>query len=93
MPAFKTASSAPSTNFSLTTLFTKHHHVSPDVIVSNSQTLVENVCHDSEPSSFEEASLNPAWQRAMDQEFATLYANNTWDLVRLPKDKQAIGCR
>jgi len=44
---------------SLTALFTKHHHVSPDVIASNSQALVENVCHDSEPSSYEEASLSP----------------------------------
>ena len=52
-------------NLSLTALFTKHHHISPEVIASTSQSLVENICHDSEPSSYEEASLNPAWQKAM----------------------------
>jgi len=55
--------------------------------------VVENICHDSEPSSYEEAALSPAWQKAMIQEFDALYANNTWDLVRLPAGKQAIGCR
>ncbi|XP_019071088.1 uncharacterized protein [Solanum lycopersicum] len=50
-------------NLSLTTLFTKHHHIYPEVIASNSQSLVENICHDSEPSSYEEASLNPACKR------------------------------
>lgn len=29
----------------------------------------------------------------MTQEFDALYANRTWDLVSLPKGKQAIGCR
>jgi len=55
--------------------------------------VVENICHDSEPSSYEEAALSPAWQKAMIQEFDALYANNTWDFVRLPAGKQAIGCR
>lgn len=29
----------------------------------------------------------------MNEEFEALYANNTWELVSLPKGKQAIGCR
>lgn len=73
MPTLRNTSSipqsTPSTNFSLTTLFTKHQHISPDVIASYSQTLFENICHDNESSSFEETSLNPTCQRAMDQEF------------------------
>ena len=29
----------------------------------------------------------------MTQKFEALYANDTWELVPLPKDKHAIGCR
>ena len=29
----------------------------------------------------------------MTQEFEALYANDTWDLVALPPNKQAVGCR
>ena len=88
-----TSNTTLNNSLSLTALFTKHHHISPEVITSNSQSLVENICHDSEPSSYEEASLNPAWQKAMTQEFEALYANDTWDLIALPPNKQAVGCR
>jgi hypothetical protein len=36
---------------------------------------------------------NPKWDNAMDEEMATLDANATWELVALPKDKKAIGCK
>lgn len=78
---------------SLNALFSKHHHISPSVIALTSQAMVENIFHGSESSSHDEAALNPAWQKAMTQEFDTLYANNTWDLVKLPRGKQAIECR
>ena len=55
--------------------------------------MVENICCDSEPYSYEEAALSPAWQKAMEQEFDALHANRTWDLVILPVDKQDIGCK
>jgi hypothetical protein len=29
----------------------------------------------------------------MDEEMATFYVNVTWELVALPKDKKAIGCK
>jgi hypothetical protein len=29
----------------------------------------------------------------MDEDMATLDANGTWELVALPKDKKAIGCK
>ena len=47
-------------NFSLNTMFTKHHHITPNDIASISQAIVENICHDSEPLSYEEAALSPA---------------------------------
>uniref|UniRef100_A0A0V0H896 Putative ovule protein n=1 Tax=Solanum chacoense TaxID=4108 RepID=A0A0V0H896_SOLCH len=54
---------------------------------------MKNISHDIEPSSYEESSLDPAWQAAMTLEFEALSANNTWDLVSLPAGKKAIGCR
>ena len=29
----------------------------------------------------------------MKQEFDALHANNTWELVKMPKEKNAIGCK
>ncbi len=42
---------------------------------------------------FEQAVGNPKWDNAMDEEMATLDVNATWELVVLPKDKKAIGCK
>ena len=33
------------------------------------------------------------WQLAMEEEMASLYKNDTWDLVKLPTDRKAIGCK
>nr|XP_009776886.1 PREDICTED: uncharacterized protein LOC104226557 [Nicotiana sylvestris]XP_016489191.1 PREDICTED: uncharacterized protein LOC107809112 [Nicotiana tabacum] len=79
--------------FSLHALFSQNNHIAPDDLHPNSQHVVRNICHDREPTSYEEAAMYPAWQSAMTQEFEALYANNTWDLVPLSKEKQAIGCR
>jgi hypothetical protein len=51
------------------------------------------VIHEVEPICFEQAVGNPKWDNAMDEEMATLDANATWELVALPKDKKAIGCK
>nr|XP_033516178.1 uncharacterized protein LOC117280568 [Nicotiana tomentosiformis] len=42
---------------SLSVLFSNYHHVSLTSLLLDSQQLVQNVCHDSEPSSYEEAAL------------------------------------
>ncbi len=36
---------------------------------------------------------NPKWDNAMDEKMATLNVNATLELVVLPKDKKAIGCK
>ncbi|XP_070056584.1 uncharacterized protein [Nicotiana tomentosiformis] len=77
----------------LNALFSMNHHITSDLLISNSQTLMRNICHDREPSSYEEAVIDPAWQATMIQEFEALYSNHTWDLVTLPPGKQAIGCK
>ena len=46
-----------------------------------------------EPTCFDEAIGNENWEKAMDEEMAALYENDTWDLVPLPKDKKTIGCK
>lgn len=52
-----------------------------------------NISHDCKPSSYEEATMNPAWQTAMTQEFSALHENHTWDIVPLPPGKKPIGCK
>jgi hypothetical protein len=51
------------------------------------------VIQEVEPTCFEQAVGNPKWDNAMDEEMAALDANATWELVALPKDKKAIGCK
>ncbi|RZB59120.1 Protein LHY isoform D [Glycine soja] len=36
---------------------------------------------------------NPDWFAAMQQEYDALLKNRTWDLVSLPSNRQAIGCK
>lgn len=48
-------------------------------MIPSSQSFVMNISHDCEPSSYEEATLNPAWQEAMAQGFNALHDNHTWD--------------
>ena len=46
-----------------------------------------------EPSNFYEASKSLEWKKAMNEEYESIIKNNTWDLVKLPDDKQPIGCK
>ncbi|KAE9596295.1 putative RNA-directed DNA polymerase [Lupinus albus] len=47
----------------------------------------------SEPSSYQEAVLDPLWQQAMNDELSALHKTGTWTMVSLPPDKRAIGSR
>jgi hypothetical protein len=46
-----------------------------------------------EPTCFEQAIGNPKWDNAMDDEMVALDVNATWELVALPQDNKAIGCK
>ncbi|XP_070031751.1 uncharacterized mitochondrial protein AtMg00820-like [Nicotiana tomentosiformis] len=67
--------------------------MSSNALSHDNQQLVKNISPECEPSYYEEAIMNPAWQASMTQEFEALYTNHTWDLVNLPAGKKAIGCR
>ena len=51
------------------------------------------VIQEPEPTSFEQALGKEKWEKAMDEEMDAVEANATWELVPLPKDKNAIGCK
>ena len=49
-----------------------------------------------EPANYEEALSSQEWEKwdaAMDDEYGSLEKNKMWNLVDLPKDKKAIGCK
>ncbi|CAH9079365.1 unnamed protein product, partial [Cuscuta epithymum] len=46
-----------------------------------------------EPRSFKEAMTDNGWRSAMQNEIQALENNHTWDMVPLPHDKKALGCK
>ena len=49
-----------------------------------------------EPNTYKQAMRCPdaeLWQMAAEEEMTSLISNGTWDIVPLPKDRKAIGCR
>jgi hypothetical protein len=46
-----------------------------------------------EPHTYRETCTNLLWQKAMTEELQVLEKTHTWDLVDLPRDKSAIGCK
>ena len=52
--------------------------------------------HGKEPSTLSEALKRPdgdKWMQAAIEEITSLVANGTWQPVRLPEGRKAIGCR
>nr|KYP64927.1 Retrovirus-related Pol polyprotein from transposon TNT 1-94 [Cajanus cajan] len=47
----------------------------------------------SEPKNVKQALKDPKWLEAMKKEYSALLKNNTWTLVQLPPDRNAIGCK
>jgi hypothetical protein len=53
-----------------------------------------NFAHASiEPTSFAEAAEHKEWQEAMINEYDSVLANGTWNLVDSPQDVKPIGCK
>ena len=51
----------------------------------------KTIMHYIEPTSYQEASKDPQWVKAMTEELNALSKNQTWKVVTLPKGKKAIG--
>ncbi|KAK9062368.1 hypothetical protein SSX86_019554 [Deinandra increscens subsp. villosa] len=68
-------------------------------VVNYSRLSTENRCFMSalnksvEPETYSEASMDPNWVRAMNEEMEALFRNNTWTLVELPPGRKPIGCK
>lgn len=60
---------------------------------AESKRFVSNLDKTIEPRSYYEASLNPEWVKAMNQEIEALYRTTTWIITNLPKNRKPIGCR
>ena len=43
--------------------------------------------------TFVEASGHPEWDKTMKEEYNFLLANDTWDLVPLPKGRKLVRCK
>ena len=46
-----------------------------------------------DPETFAEASGNLDWDATVDEEYRSLMANNTWDIVPLPKGRKIFICK
>jgi len=57
------------------------------------QSFVSKFSVETEPATYAEAAQDARWVDAMQNEIKALEDNKTWELVDLPKNKKAIGCR
>ena len=56
-------------------------------------SLLAQVSENHDPENFVEALGNPDWDAAMDEEYRSLMANDTWDLVLLPIGRKPVKCK
>jgi hypothetical protein len=53
-------------------------------------SLLAQVSETHDPETFAEASGHPDWDTTMNEEYHSLMANDTWDLVPLPKGRKLV---
>jgi hypothetical protein len=64
-----------------------------DGFLTHHYAYMMRVINEVESTCFEQVVGNPKWDNAMDEKMVVLDANAIWELVVLPKDKKAIGCK
>jgi hypothetical protein len=67
--------------------FVSYHHL------SSSCSFIASLDSISIPKTIHEVISHPDWHNAMIEEMSALDDNGTWNLVKLPPGKQAIGCK
>jgi len=68
-------------------------YVTHDKIPQDVHVFISTVDSITLPKTIGEAISSPKWCEAMIEEMKALEQNNTWDLVTLPPNKKAIGCK
>ena len=64
-----------------------------DHLSSHSCSFIASLDSISLPNKVSEVLAHPGWLSVMIEEMNALIDNGTWDLIRLPARKKAIGCR
>ncbi|CAL1412140.1 unnamed protein product [Linum trigynum] len=64
-----------------------------ELLTEDNKNYAVNMITMVEPASFEDANEEECWRKAMQEELAALIENQTWELVKLPAGKKAIGCK
>ena len=67
-----------------------------DVSTKQVQHLAYKASEIDEPTTFEEAlsgNYSKEWEAAANAEYQSLLENNTWELIKLPEGRKAIGCK
>ena len=75
---------------------TKHsisNFVSYDKLSSCMRSFVTKIEEETIPATFEEAIKDPRWCAAIDEELRALNKNQTWEIMKLPMGKKAVGCK
>lgn len=57
------------------------------------RNFIFNVSAHVEPESFQQTEKEYVWRKAMNDELEALKQNNTWTIVKLPPEKNCVGCR
>jgi len=65
-----------------------YHSISPAY-----RSYVTKFSQEREPLSYNEALQDSRWIQAMKDEIQGLENNHKWEIVELPEDKRAIGCK
>ena len=79
---------ASSSNHDLDSDSPRRYHSLTDIYASSNFVLFAG-----EPQSFEEAEREEVWREAISKEIESIEKNQIWELVDLPKEKDAIGLK
>lgn len=87
------ASTEPSSSQALIPRQSTRAHVPPDRLTYSHLSLFSTLDSLFVPTSFQQTSQSPVWQKDKEEELNALVDNNTWELVPLPYGHQAIGSK
>ena len=76
------------TNYANLSEFSEEHEIALEAI--NGNEILNDI---PTPGSYTEAAQNENWRIAIKEEYDALVKNETWELVKLPKGRKAIGCK